>query len=82
VGADATPDRVRCVGTERSPVLPSVGTICLASVQTAAGPPGRMRVLRKCWVVVSLMRLDGHHWCGGQAASAVSCSAGVRSRMR
>ena len=27
---------------------------------------------------VSLFRFDGHHWCGGQAASAVSYSAGLR----
>ncbi|WP_079148591.1 metal-dependent transcriptional regulator [Streptomyces agglomeratus] len=27
---------------------------------------------------VSLLRFDGHHWCGGQAASAVSYSAGLR----
>ncbi|CAM5520865.1 hypothetical protein GCM10010298_68750 [Streptomyces microflavus] len=28
--------------------------------------------------IVSLLRFDGHHWCGGQAASAVSYSAGLR----
>ncbi|WP_330346873.1 hypothetical protein [Streptomyces sp. NBC_00582] len=28
--------------------------------------------------VVSLFRFDGHHRCGGQAASAVSYSAGLR----
>ncbi|MCM2413221.1 hypothetical protein [Streptomyces sp. RKAG290] len=27
---------------------------------------------------VSLLRFDGHHWCGGQAASALSYSAGLR----
>lgn len=27
---------------------------------------------------VSWLRFDGHHWCGGQAASAVSYSAGLR----
>lgn len=25
-----------------------------------------------------LFRFDGHHWCGGQAVSAVSYSAGLR----
>lgn len=29
-------------------------------------------------VELSLFRFDGHHWCGGQAASAVSYSAGLR----
>lgn len=28
--------------------------------------------------VLSLFRFDGHHRCGGQAASAVSYSAGLR----
>ena len=28
--------------------------------------------------LLSLLRFDGHHWCGGQAASAVSYSAGLR----
>ncbi|NEC91756.1 NUDIX domain-containing protein [Streptomyces sp. SID12501] len=28
--------------------------------------------------VLSLFRFDGHHWCGGQAAGAVSYSAGLR----
>lgn len=29
-------------------------------------------------VALSLFRFDGHHRCGGQAASAVSYSAGLR----
>ncbi|MGE7439736.1 hypothetical protein [Kitasatospora sp. NPDC001175] len=30
------------------------------------------------WQPLSLLRFDGHRWCGGQAARTVSYSAGLR----
>ncbi len=47
----------------------------------AAGNPGRAVAWDDpsvSWWMVSLFRFDGHRWCGGQAASAVSYSAGLR----